>query len=55
MVVVAGHNDQYTKGNKRVKENGYVGLVVSSTNRVVLSSNIITRLVEMTVLSHSTL
>jgi len=53
--VVAGHDDQYTEGDERVKGIGCVGLMVSSMDRVVSSSNVMTRLVAMTVLSHSTL
>ena len=55
MVVVAGCSDQRTEGDMRVRERGYVGLVMSGTDRVVSSSNVMTRLVETTVLSHSTL
>ena len=55
MVVVASHDDQYTEGSERVKESGYIGLVVSNTDKVVLSSNVMTRVVGMTILSHSTL
>ena len=55
MVVVAGRNDQYTESDVRVKDNGCVGLVVSSMSRVVSSSNVMTRQVETTSLSHSIL
>ena len=54
MVVVAGHNDQCTKSNKRV-EKGYARFVMNSARDGKSSSNVMTRLVEMTVLSHSML
>ena len=55
MVVVAGHGDQHTEGDVRVKGKGCVGLVMSGTDRVVSSSNVVIGLVETTNLSHSTL
>ena len=55
MVVVASRGDQRTEGDVRVKGKRCVGLVMSGTDRVVSSSNVMTRLVETTVLSHSTL
>jgi len=55
VVVVAGRGDQCTEGDVRVKGKGCVGLVMSGTDRVVSSSNVVTRLVETTVLSPSTL
>jgi len=55
MVVVAGCDDQYTEDDERVKKNGCVELVVSSTDQVISSFNVMTRLVETTVLSYSTL
>ena len=54
MVVVAGHSDQYTESNKRVEE-GCARFMMNSTESRVSSSNVMTRLVETTVLSHSTL
>jgi len=55
VVVVASHDDQYTEGSERVKESGYIGLVVSNTDKVVLSSNVMTRVVGTTILSYSML
>ena len=55
MVVVAGRGDQRTEGDVRVKGKGCVGLVASGTDRVVSSSNVMTRPVETTILSHSML
>ena len=55
MVVVAGRGDQCTEGDVRVKGKECVGLVMSGTDRVISSSNVMTRLVATTVLSHSTL
>jgi len=54
VVVVAGRDDQCTEGNKRVRENCARFMMNSAKDRL-LSSNVMTRLVETTVLSHSTL
>ena len=54
-MVVVGHDDRRTEGDVRVKGKGCAGLVMSGTDGVVSSSNVMTRLVETTVLSHSTL
>jgi len=53
--VVVGRDDRRTEGDVRVKGKGCAGLVMSGTDRVVSSSNVMTRLIETTVLSHSTL
>jgi len=52
IVVVIGCDDQHTKSDKRVKGK-YVGFVMNSTEYLVSSSNVMTRVVEMTGLSHS--
>ena len=54
MVVVAGCGDQYTESDERV-EKGYARFVMNSARDGKSSSNVMTRLVEMTVLSHSML
>ena len=54
MVVVAGHNDQCTKGNERVREK-YARFVTNGIRNGILSSNVITSLVGTTNLSHSIL
>ena len=38
--MVIGRNDQHTEGDVRVKRNGCVGLVMSSMEYRVLSSNV---------------
>ena len=53
--MVVGRDDQRTEGDERVEGKGCVGLVVSGTEGRLSSSNVMTRLVETTVLSHSTL
>jgi len=52
IVVVIGCDDQHTESNKRVKGK-YIGFVMNSTEYLVSSSNVMTRIVEMTGLSHS--
>ena len=53
--MVVGRDDQRTEGDERVEGKGCIRLVVSGTEGRLSSSNVMTRLVEMTVLSHSTL
>ena len=54
-MVVVGRDDQRTEGDERVEGKGCIGLLVSGMEGRLSSSNVMTRLVETTVLSHSTL
>ena len=43
MFVVVGCDDQYTESECGVKEDECIGLMMSGTDRVVLSSNVMTK------------
>jgi len=52
--LVVGRDDQRTEGDVRVEGKGFIGLVISSIDSGILSSNVITSIVETTALSYST-